>query len=390
MTARGIPVFNTPGANANSVKELVLCGLLLSSRGIIEGIAHTKDKIVPEEGEHKAIAARIEKDKKHFAGQELLGKTLAVCGLGNIGAMVAEAGIALGMNVIGYDPKISVQAAWRLPNSVTKMDSLEAAFERADYVSINMPYIKDATHHAINESVLSKMHPKCNILNMARGEIVDGAALKKMYDNGHQGKYLCDFADEAMQHHPNFICIPHLGASTEEAEDNCAEMAAKQMIDYLETGTIKNSVNFPAAQLDRQDSQCSRLCVINKNVPGALGEITTLLGSAGVNITQQVRVQDRDSKLNCHQAQAQARAQHPCAYRHCARPRIPTFSTSRTLCCRLSQKDFSHEAARCTHLATTLMALARMPALLCLASFVSPIRYACCSSTPLATRSRTT
>jgi len=208
MTKRGIPVFNTPGANANSVKELVLCGLLIASRGIIEGIEHVNEKIVKEETSHAAIAARIEKDKKHFGGQELLGKTLAVCGLGNIGAMVAEAGIALGMNVVGYDPKISVQAAWRLPNSVRPVDSLEAAFGAADYVSINMPYIKNATHHAINEAVLAQMKPSCHILNMARGEIVDGDALKRLYKKGHSGKYICDFADEFMQDHPKFVCIP--------------------------------------------------------------------------------------------------------------------------------------------------------------------------------------
>ena len=277
MTRRGIPVFNTPGANANAVKELVLCGLLLSSRGIIEGINHVKEKIVPECAEHKDRAARIEKDKKHFVGQELLGKTLAVCGLGNIGAMVAEAGLALGMNVIGYDPKISVDAAWRLPNEVGRMESLEDAFAHADYVTINMPYIKGVTHHAINASVLSNMKPGCNILNMARGEIVDGKALKEMYAKGHTGKYVCDFADEEMQMHPNFICIPHLGASTAEAEDNCAKMAADQIQNFLETGTIKNAVNFPAANLERQDGNSTRLCIINENVPGILGQITSSL-----------------------------------------------------------------------------------------------------------------
>jgi len=288
MTRRGIPVFNTPGANANAVKELVLCGMLLASRGIIEGIQHTKTKIVPEEADHKAIAARIEKDKKHFVGQELMGKTLAVCGLGNIGAMVAEAGLALGMNVIGYDPKLSVDAAWRLPNSVSKMASLEDAFANADYVTINMPYIKGVTHHAISAEVLSKMKPTTHILNMARGEIVDGEALIRMYDNGHNGKYICDFADEFMQSHPNFICIPHLGASTAEAEDNCAFMAAEQIINFLETGTIKNSVNFPAASLERQDSSATRLCVINENKPGLLGQLTTMIGEKGYNISQQL------------------------------------------------------------------------------------------------------
>jgi D-3-phosphoglycerate dehydrogenase len=288
MTKRGIPVFNTPGANANAVKELVLCAMLLASRGIVEGIVHTKNKIVPEEPDHKAIAARIEKDKKHFVGQELLGKTLAVCGLGNIGAMVAEAGLALGMNVVGYDPKISVDAAWRLPNTVVKLASLEDAFAQADFVTINMPYIKGVTHHAISAEVLSKMKPTTNILNMARGEIVDGEALIRMYDNGHKGKYICDFADEFMQSHPNFICIPHLGASTAEAEDNCAEMAAEQIIKFLETGAIKNSVNFPTANLDRQDTDSSRLCIINENQPGVLSKITATIADKGFNIAQQL------------------------------------------------------------------------------------------------------
>ena len=294
MTKRGIPVFNTPGANANGVKELVICGMLLASRGIVEGIQHTKEKIVPEEPDHKAIAARIEKDKKHFVGQELLGKTLAVCGLGNIGAMVAEAGLALGMNVVGYDPKISVDAAWRLPNTVGKLGSLEEAFSLADYVTINMPYIKGVTHHAINAEVLSKMKPTTHILNCARGEIVDGEALMRMYDNGHKGKYICDFADEFMQNHPNFMCIPHLGASTAEAEDNCAEMAAAQIINYLETGSIKNSVNFPTANLDRQDQASTRLCIVNENKPGLLAELTTAIAKGGYNIAQQLNT-SRDS-----------------------------------------------------------------------------------------------
>merc|ERR1719331_1758354 len=298
MTKRGIPVFNTPGANANAVKELVLCGMLLASRGIIEGIQHTKAKIVPEEPDHKSIAARIEKDKKHFVGQELLGKTLAVCGLGNIGAMVAEAGLAFGMNVVGYDPKISVDAAWRLPNTVVKLASLEDAFAQADFVTINMPYIKGVTHHAISAEVLSKMKPTTNILNMARGEIVDGEALIRMFDNGHKGKYICDFADEFMQSHPNFICIPHLGASTAEAEDNCAFMAAEQIINFLETGTIKNSVNFPAASLERQDSSATRLCVINENKPGLLGQLTTMIGEKGYNISQQLNTSKENIAYN--------------------------------------------------------------------------------------------
>jgi len=289
MTQRGIPVFNTPGANANSVKELVLAGLLLGARGVVEGIQHVESKIVPEEkGDFKKVAARIEKDKKHFGGHELVGKTLAIAGLGNIGNLVADAALALGMHVVGYDPKISVDAAWRVPREVQKASSLADAFSKADYVSINMPYIKGVTHHVIDAEVLSSMKPKCTILNFSRAEIIDGAALKRCFDNGHQGKYICDFADEHMQGHPKFICIPHLGASTEEAEDNCAIMGSRQVINFLETGNIVNSVNFPTAQLDRQDASDTRLVIINNNVPGALGLITTLLGDMGVNITQQL------------------------------------------------------------------------------------------------------
>jgi len=288
MTKRGIPVFNTPGANANSVKELALCGLLLAARGVVEGINHVNNVIVKEESDHKAINTRIEKDKKLFAGGELQGKTLAVLGLGNIGAMVAESAIGMGMDVVGFDPKISVDAAWRLPSEVKKMASLSEAFAMADYVSINMPYIKGVTHHIIGEEVLSVMKPGCSIVNFARGEIVDGAALKKMYDAGHKGKYVCDFPDAALQTHKQFICIPHLGASTDEAEDNCARMAADQVLNFLETGTIKNSVNFPAATLDRQDAEHARLCIVNINKPGILGSITTLLGSLNLNIAQQL------------------------------------------------------------------------------------------------------
>mmetsp|Transcript_8433 Transcript_8433/g.14215 ORF Transcript_8433/g.14215 Transcript_8433/m.14215 type:complete len:490 (+) Transcript_8433:45-1514(+) len=288
MTRRGVPVFNTPGANANGVKELVICSLLLASRGVVEGIEHVKNTLQVEESNHKAIAARIEKDKKFFAGQEIRGKTLAVCGLGNIGAMVAEAGIALGMNVVGYDPKINVEAAWRLPSTVIRLQSLEEVFAAADYVTINMPYIKGATHHAINGAVLAKMKPGCHVLNMARGEIVDGEALRTTYDAGHTGKYICDFADPFMQGHPNFICIPHLGASTAEAEDNCAQMAAQQIIEYLQTGAIKNSVNFPNTNLEMQAASTTRLCIINRNEVGVLGQITTLLGARGLNIVQKL------------------------------------------------------------------------------------------------------
>jgi len=288
MTARGIPVFNTPGANANSVKELVLCGLLLASRGVVEGIIHVKDVIVKEAADHKEINLRAEKDKSRFVGQEIFGKTLAVLGLGNIGALVADAALALGMNVVGYDPVLSVEAAWRLPGAVKKASTLVEAFQSADYVTIHMPYIKGVTHHCINEEVLSVMKPTCHLINFARGEIVDGVALAQLYRKGHKGKYISDFPDESMQSHPNFIHLPHLGACTAEAEDNCAKMAAEQMLDFLETGTIRNAVNFPTASLQRQGGDCSRFCIITRNVPGVLGEITTLVGKMSLNISQQL------------------------------------------------------------------------------------------------------
>jgi len=290
MTERGIPVFNTPGGNANSVKELVLCGLLLASRGIIEGITHTRNTIVPEEkGNHQAIAARIEKDKKMFVGHELAGRTLAICGLGHIGCTVAESALSLGMNVVGYDPAISVDGAWRLPREVRKVQSLGDAFAAADYVSINLPYIKGVTHHLIDASVLQRMKATTHILNFSRAEIVDGGALRRLYDHsGHTGKYICDFADENLQDHPKFMCVPHLGASTAEAEDNCARIAADSLVAFIERGHITNSVNFPTAVLERQDDNTTRLVIINKNVPGVLGHITTRLGDIGVNIIQQL------------------------------------------------------------------------------------------------------
>ena len=201
--------------------------------------------------------------------------------------MVAEAGLALGMNVVGYDPKISVDAAWRLSNAVGKTASLEEAFAAADYVTINMPYIKDATHGIINESVLSKMKPNCHILNMARGEIVDGEALKKYWDAGSAGKYVSDFSDPFLNGHPRHIVLPHLGASTAEAEENSAAMAADTIMNFLETGAIVNSVNFPTTIPGNREGH-ARLCVVHENNPGVLGQLTTQLGDKGLNITSQI------------------------------------------------------------------------------------------------------
>lgn len=292
MGEMGIPVFNTPGANANAVKELVVCGLLLASRGILEGANHVKNVInVEENGVHDKIATRIEKDKAKFGGTEIQGKTIGVIGLGAIGSRVVNAALGLGMNVVGYDPVLSVDAALALPGDrMVRVTDLNDLFKVSDYISIHVPYIKGVTHHLIDAKALQICKPNVCILNFARGEIVDGAAMKAGYDSKMlTGKYISDFTDEALRDDPHLIVLPHLGASTEEAEDNSAAMAAETLMDFLETGTIRNSVNFPTTILaPHVNSSGARLTIVNKNVPGALGEITSFLGSKGVNILQQI------------------------------------------------------------------------------------------------------
>jgi len=298
MSELGIPVFNTPGANADAVKELVVCSLLLASRGIVEGNAHVNNVInVEEQGDYEKISKRIEKDKSMFGGCEIGGKTLGVIGLGQIGSRVVSAALALGMNVVGYDPVLSLEAALTLPGDrmkrVTELDDL---FAEADYISLHVPYIKGVTHHLINSDALSKCKPNVHLLNFARGEIIDGSAVRAGYDSGAlTGKYISDFSDPDLMGHPRHIVLPHLGASTEEAEENSAAMAAETMMDFLETGTIRNSVNFPTTILAPQkNSSGARLCVVNKNEAGALGQITTFLGTKGLNIAQQINTSRGD------------------------------------------------------------------------------------------------
>jgi len=292
MTELGIPVFNTPGANANAVKELVICSLLLASRGIVEGNQHVNNVINVEENmDYDKIAKRIEKDKAKFVGCEIAGKTLGVVGLGAIGGMVVNAALALGMNVIGYDPVLSMDAAWRLPGDrMKKADKLEDLLKASDYITVHVPYIKDSTHHMLNAQTLSMCKPNVNLLNFARGEIIDGEAVKDMWNSGKlTGKYISDFADPYLQGHPKHIVLPHLGASTEEAEDNSAAMAAETIMEFLEVGTIRNSVNFPQTVLPEKEGLIgARLCIIHKNTPGVLGQITTFMGSKNVNIEQQI------------------------------------------------------------------------------------------------------
>ena len=284
MTELGIPVFNTPGANANAVKELVLCGMLLGSRRIVDGINHMRDL-----GEKGLARERVEKDKAMFGGQEIKGKTLAVIGLGHIGAMTARDAEALGMKVKGYDPGLSVQSAMRLPRDMNLVDSITTAVAGADYISINIPYVKGegGTHGIIGKDVISHFSPNAVLLNFARGELVDSEAMKEFLDSG-DGKYISDFPEDLLWDHKNTVILPHLGASTEEAEDAAASMAADTIRNYLENGTIVNSVNFPDTQLDDRPRDTVRFTVVNKNVPGALAAITEAISSEGLNIVQQI------------------------------------------------------------------------------------------------------
>uniref|UniRef100_A0A7S3F6X0 phosphoglycerate dehydrogenase n=1 Tax=Prasinoderma singulare TaxID=676789 RepID=A0A7S3F6X0_9VIRI len=289
MTELGIPVFNTPGANANAVKELVICALLLASRGIYEGITHVENVILPEEKmEDEKIAKRIEADKKMFVGNEIAGKTIGVVGLGQIGARVVEAALALGMNVIGYDPVLSVDAAMRLPGDrMTRVTDLKELYAGSDYISLHVPYIPGVTHHLIDAEALEACKPGVSFLNFARGEIVDGEALKKFWDAGKGGKYISDFSDPFLNGHPKHVVLPHLGASTAEAEENSAAMAADTIMNFLETGDVVNSVNFPTTITGSREGH-ARLCVVHENSPGVLGQLTTKLGDKGYNITQQI------------------------------------------------------------------------------------------------------
>lgn len=263
--------------------------MLLASRGVVQGINWLQKAISDEKLKFDVIKKKIEKEKKNFVGMEVSGKRLGVIGLGHIGASVADSAIALGMEVIGYDPTIGVEAAWRLPGNVLqRANSLEELVSNVDYLTIHVPYMKE-THHLIDATILSLMSPHTHIINFARGELVDTAEVRRRVDAGTRtGMYVADFSDEHIWDCKKAILIPHLGASTEEAESNSAEMAASQIMDFIETGSIKNSVNFPTMELPKAASGHIRLCIVNKNVPGMLGLITTTLGSMGLNITQHI------------------------------------------------------------------------------------------------------
>jgi len=277
---RGIVVFNTPGANANAVKELVLAGMLLATRGILPGIAYAQSLSGMDDS--AAMHALLEKEKSRFAGRELKGKTLGIVGLGAIGAMVADMALALGMQVLGYDPVLSVDAAWRLSNAVQRMENLPTLLARADYVSLHVPAM-DATRHLINAEALRHARPGAVLLNFARESIVDPAAVLAALAAGKLGRYVCDFPEPGFAAEPRVIALPHIGASTEESEENCAVMAAEQIIDFLEHGHIVNSVNYPALRMHRAPGSC-RIAIANDNVAGVLGHVLGVLAEARVNV----------------------------------------------------------------------------------------------------------
>lgn len=287
MTELGIPVFNTPGANANAVKELIICGMLLGSRRVTDGINHMK-----ELGGQGLARERVEKDKAMFGGREIKGKTLAVIGLGHIGALTARDASELGMNVKGYDPGLSVTSALKLPGEIILEDSIVSCVANADYISLNIPYIKGTpqeggTHGIIGKEILSHLKPNAVVLNFARGELVDSVAMKEFLDAG-DGRYVSDFPDDEVWDHRNAVILPHLGASTSEAEDEAAAMAADTIREYIEHGTIRNSVNFPSVELEERGENTIRVSVVNKNVPGMLAKITEVFARYNLNITQQI------------------------------------------------------------------------------------------------------
>ena len=278
LSRRGIPVFNAPGANANAVKELVLAGLLIAARNICAAWAFSRSL----SGDDPAIDAAVEQGKKKFVGFELPGRTLGVVGLGAIGVEVANSALALGMRVLGYDPQITVQRAWQLSSSVEQALSLDDLFARADAITVHVPQ-NDQTRKMVNEARLKLMKKGGTILNFARAAIVDDAAVIGALESGRLHCYVCDFPSNALKDHPKVVTLPHLGASTGEAEENCAVMVADQLRDFLENGNVKNSVNYPEAVLPRAPST-TRLALANSNVPNMVGQISTCLASARINI----------------------------------------------------------------------------------------------------------
>lgn len=292
LTERGVVVFNTPGANANAVKELICAGLMMASRDIYAGMQYIETL---HDAPADQIDPMLEAEKKRFAGTEISGKTLGIVGLGAIGSLVANMALDLGMRVVGFDPAISVEAAWRLSSRVEKMPNLDALLRESDYITLHVPAI-DATKHMINEESISRMKQGAKLLNFARKEIVHSADVAQALTTGRLGRYVTDFPTPEFIGHPKAILMPHIGASTAEAEDNCAVMAANQLIDFLENGNIVNSVNFPNTTMMRSSGY--RLTVTNKNVPNVLSAVLAAVSGTGANVIDLVNQSRGDVAYN--------------------------------------------------------------------------------------------
>ena len=281
MSSRGVPVFNAPGANANAVKELVLAGMLLAARNLAPAQRFV-EKLDPASAD---LDKAVEDGKKNFAGYELAGQTLGIIGLGKIGCLVADAAIKLGMNVLGYDPEITVDAAWSLPAQVKKAASVSDVLKNANFISLHVPLV-DATRDLVNEKNVGMTKPGAVLLNFSREGVVSDAAVLAALDSGQLGWYVCDFPSGKILRHARVVALPHLGASTREAEENCAIMVADQVRDYLEHGNVANAVNFPQVSMARESR--FRVAIANANVPNMLGQISTAMANAGLNIHNMV------------------------------------------------------------------------------------------------------
>jgi len=277
MNVRGIPVFNTPGANANAVKELVLAGMLLAARNLTPALSF----VAGLEGDDAILHKQAEDGKKRFSGIELPGRTLGIIGLGEIGRLVADAAIKLGMKVIGYDPNISVDSAWSLSAEVKKAQSIDDLLRQSDFITVHVPLL-DATRHLISEKSIQAMQPNTILLNFSRNGVMDEDAILAGIKSNKLNYYVCDFPSQKLHRQPSVITLPHLGASTLEAEENCAIMVVNQLMDYLQNGNITNTVNFPDIVMGRESPY--RVAVANANVPNILGQLSTNMAKAGLNI----------------------------------------------------------------------------------------------------------
>lgn len=287
LNEKGIPVFNTPGANANAVKELVIAGLLLASRNICQSWDYTRQL----KGDDQEVSVAVEKGKKQFVGFELPGRTIAVIGLGAIGVKVANAAVSLGMRVIGFDPGITIRRAWELSSDVEKAEQIEHALQAADFVSVHVPYNPN-TENLFNQNTINAMKAGAVLINFARAGIVNQDAVLAALETNKLHYYICDFPSNRIKDHKNVITLPHLGASTKEAEENCAVMAAQQLRAYLEDGTIHNSINFPETKMPRNGG--TRIAITNANVPNMLGQISTTLAEANLNIVDMINKSRED------------------------------------------------------------------------------------------------